>query len=493
MRDVTETEINVAQSRSEGNPRILEHLATSDRGLLDRSEMDNGIVLDELLNERIRTALGEASRRGYKEAEVRAFLAGLAVLPPPVPLDEYAGAHGMDLGAIQSFAADLAPLLDRTQQGMIFRDEPTETVVRENYGADRGALETVAERLHARQAESAYAAQALPGLLQRLADGKALFELAFENRFPRTLNSTVGRRRIRYSRLRAAIVYAATHRDSNGLVRLLVELSTIAASDQRGAKYIVENPDLAVNARDADALRRLFETRTGWPGSRHARLTIANVLAGDTDDASRCFASALSWMRHDVEAADERRYNRPRPEHMDRAAIALFFVVHGQPESALGFMRVWRPWYAFEISYDLFAFLHQVIRRQPGLRPRLPALLDHLTNEIGVLAGGPVVCEPERREASGAHNKARKGLQAPDDRGDSRRVWSRRATLRTGRWVTESGGDCDVARYGARGSRYLASRATRTSKHLVNDGPSLGGPCFSFSVPCCPSGGCQGC
>ena len=110
------------------------------------------------------------------------FSRGLAVLPPPVPLDEYAGAHGMDLGTIQSFAADLAPLLDRTQQGMIFRDEPTETVVRENYGADPGALEAVAERLHARQGESAYAAQALPGLLQRLGDGKALFELAFENR-----------------------------------------------------------------------------------------------------------------------------------------------------------------------------------------------------------------------------------------------------------------------------------------------------------------------
>ena len=387
VRNVTETEINVAQSRSEGNPRILEHLATSDRGLFDPSEMDNGIVLDELLNERIRTALDEASRRGYKEAEVRAFLAGLAVLPPPVPLDEYAGAHGMDLGAIQSFAADLAPLLDRTQQGMIFRDEPTETVVRENYGADRGALETVAERLHARQGESAYAAQALPGLLQRLGDGKALFDLAFEDRFPGTLNSTVGRRRVRYSRLKAAIVYAAPRGDSNKLVRLLVELSTIAASHQRGAKYIFENPDLAVNARDADALRRLFETRTGWPGSRHARLTIANVLAGDADDASRCFASALNWMRHDVEGAREERYNRPRPEHMDRAAIGLFYVVQGQPESALRFMRMWRPWYAFAISYDLFALLRQVVRRQPGLRRRLAALLDHLANEIGVLAG----------------------------------------------------------------------------------------------------------
>ena len=385
--NVTDTEVDVAQSRSEGNARILEHLASSDRGLLDPSETDNRIVLDELIDERIRTALGEATRQGYKEKELRAFLAGLAVLPPPVPLDDYAGAHGMDPGAIRSFAADLAPLLDRTQQGMIFRDEPTETVVRENYGADQGALEALAKNLHARQGESAYAAQALPGLLQRLGDGKALFDLAFEDRFPGTLNSTVGHRRVRYSRLKAAIVYAATEGDVNKLVRFLVEMSTIAASDQRGAKYILDNPDLAVNAQDADALRRLFETRTGWPGSRHARLTIANVLAGDADDASRCFTSAFNWMRRDVDSADEERYDRPRPEHMDRAAISLFFVVQGRPERAIGFMRLWGPWYEFEISDELFALLDQVIRRQPERRRRLDALLGRLADEMGILAG----------------------------------------------------------------------------------------------------------
>ena len=218
VHNVTETEVEVAQSRSEGNARILEHLASSDRGLLDRSETDHPIVLDELLKERIRASLGEATRQGYKEGEIRAFLAGLAVLPPPVPLDEYAGAHGMDLGAIRSFAADLAPLLDRTQQGLIFRDEPTETVVRESYGADRGALEAVAKNLHARQGESTYAAQALPGLLQRLGDGKALFDLAFEDRFPRTLNSTVGRRRVRYSRLRAGAKITSVFRYMGSMV-----------------------------------------------------------------------------------------------------------------------------------------------------------------------------------------------------------------------------------------------------------------------------------
>ena len=387
MAAVTATEINVVQSRSEGNPRILEHLVTSDRGLLDPSELGSPIVLDELLNKRVEKALGEAFRQGNKEVEINAFLAGLSVLPPPVPLDEYAGAYDMDVGAIESFAADLAPLLERTRQGMIFRDEPTETFVRENYGADERALKRVARNLHARQGISVYAALALPGLLHRLGDGKKLFSLAFDERFPPTITSTIGQRRIRYARLKSAVLFAANAGDNNSLVRLLVELSTIAASDQRGAAYILENPDLVVNAREADALRRLYETRTSWPGSRHARLTIASVLSGDLDDASRHFTNAFDWIRHDYESARNNDNRRQRPEQIDHAAIPLFHVAQGKQRQATGFMRIWYPWYAFEISGQFFELCCQAIRRDPELRPQLDAFLDDLTSEIGLLAG----------------------------------------------------------------------------------------------------------
>lgn len=317
MPDVTETEISVAQSRSEGNARILEHLVTSDRGLLDPSETDSPIVLADLLNERIEAALKEARKQGYNDKEIKAFLAGLAVLPPPVPLGEYAGAHDMDVGAIQSFAVDLVPLLDRTKEGIIFRDEPTETLVRERYGIDTKALKRVAENLLTRQAESVYAAQALPGLLQKLNEGKKLFNLAFDERFPPTITSTVGQRRIRYARLEAAVLYAAGVGDNNSLVRLLLELSTISESDGRGADYILDNPDLAVNAQDVDALRRLFETRTSWAGSRHARLAIVSVLLGDLDDASRYFMSAFKWMRRNFESIGDNEHDRARPEYID--------------------------------------------------------------------------------------------------------------------------------------------------------------------------------
>ena len=165
---VTDTQVQIAYSRSEGNPRILEHLALSDRGLLDPSEITNIIKLDDLLKERIRQALGEALKRGYKEPDINAFLAGLSVLPPPVPLDEYADAHGMDLSAVKSFAADLAPLLEQTRHGVMFRDEPTETLVRQSYAAKGDTLRALAENLFRKQGTSVYAASALPGLLRCL-------------------------------------------------------------------------------------------------------------------------------------------------------------------------------------------------------------------------------------------------------------------------------------------------------------------------------------
>lgn len=379
-------EIRVAQARSNGNARILEHLVDSDRGLLDVSEIDKPIALDDLLQKRIDDALTEAVRRGYKKKEINAFLAGLSVLPPPVPLSEYAEAHGMAIGAIESFAADLAPLLEQTEHGMTFRDEPTETLVRESYGSQTNALRTVAKNLMARQDKSVYAARSLPGLLQRLGDGQKLFRLAFDDRFPAAISSTVGQRRISYARLKAAVVHAAAHSDNNGLVELLVELSSVAASDQKGADFILDNPDLVVNAQDADALRRLFETRTKWPGARHARLTIANLLSGALDDATRHHRNTREWVRHDLQS-DNDEYGRPRPERIDHAAIPLYLVLQGQPKYALGFMRYWYDWYGFEVCEHLYSLLRYAINRDPGLKSALSDFLDEASSAIDCLTG----------------------------------------------------------------------------------------------------------
>lgn len=384
IQTVTHTEIQVAQARSGGNARILEHLVTSDRGLLDKSEIDQTIELDHLLTERIRQSLSVAVSRGYKQVDIDAFLAGLSVLPPPVPLDEYAGAHGFDISAIESFAADLAPLLERTNYGLMFRDEPTETLIRETYGSNNIALKRVAKNLLKRQNNSVYAARALPNLLQKLDEGNRLFSLAFDKRFPQSITSTVGKRKIRYARLKAAVLHAANKLDYNKLTHLLVELSTIAAVDQRGANYIMDYPDLVIAAQDVDATRRLFETRTAWPGTRHARLTIANTLSGDFDNAFRHATSADEWLFHYRQQDRSNNIDNAGPELLDIAAIPFCLIVQNRSKDAMNDTRRWKDWAIYEVGEYLFSLLKQTT--STDLKRNIDRFLDNASNDIGMTA-----------------------------------------------------------------------------------------------------------
>ncbi len=399
IEKVTDTQVQVACSRSSGNPRILEHLVGSDRGLLDASELGNKIELDDLLRARIQKALEEARRRGYPESDINAFLAGLSVLPPPVPPREYADAHGMDVTAVDSFAADLAPLLEQTRHGLTFRDEPTETLVRESYAAGAEALHTLAANLIKKQGESVYAASALPGLLEKLEDEKLLFELAFDERFPAAITSTVGKLNIRYARLKAAVRHAARKGNFNRLVHLLLELSTLAAVNERGTDYILDNPDLVIASQDIDATRRLFETRTCWPGTRYARLAIASVLAGDLSDAYRHAINANEWIGHHYRQSDDARRDRGGPEKLDLASIPLCLVAQNRGAEAARYLTRWKDWYAYEVSEHLFALLDQAQATQAIAPEQVNDFLAAI-EQPGLLAGAlsfPELDAPTRR------------------------------------------------------------------------------------------------
>jgi len=370
LKKVTTVEINVAQARSGGNPRVLDYLVKAGRGLLDPSEINKNIELDDLIQQRITDALSLATKYGYEEKDLSVFLAGLAVLPPPVPMDEYAAAHGIELAAIESFASDLSPLLERTNHGLMFRDEPTETLIHQRYATSRDALERVASNLLARQDTSVYAARALPRLLHELDDDERLFVLAFDDRIPASITSTVGKRNIQYARLKAATLHAALKVDYNSLVRLLVELSTLAEIDQRGANYLLEHPDLVVAAEDVDARRRLFEIRTAWPGTRHARLAIVNVLSGDPTEATRHAHANEEWIRH-YRRTERKDFDRePVPDQADIAATSFFLISEDRTENAARYLTIWGDWYAFEVSQLVlrYANLASLLRTQPARR-----------------------------------------------------------------------------------------------------------------------------
>jgi hypothetical protein len=296
--DASADEIAALLTRSGHNPRCLDSLITTGRpfdpvAFPDALEQPQDL-LDVLLRKRLDEARETARARGASNADIDLLLSGIALLVPPVPVEELAAAHGLIAEQVESFAADLAPLLERTPHGLMFRDEPTETLIRSSYGTGQADRDRVITALQERQLTSNYAARALPALLTSLRDADQLIRLAYDQRVPRGA-SQVSARDIRLSRITAAIALTAEVNRRDDLLRLLLEASLVAAGHERSDRFLYEHPDLTAAAGDPEALRRLFATSVGWPGGKHSALALANVFAGDQDEARRHARRSIDW------------------------------------------------------------------------------------------------------------------------------------------------------------------------------------------------------
>lgn len=299
QRDPTATpaEIAALKIRSGLNPRCLATLMDDGRPYdlpLSPGAEQSGDILAELLRRRLETVKAVAIERGNSRAELDLLLAAIALLPPPVPTEEMAAACGMAEAQVESFAADLAPLLERTQHGLMFRDEPTEHLIRAEYGTADQVRCGILDALFQRQDRSGYAARALPALLTSLQDIDQLIALAFDPRVP-SRSSKVSERGIRLARISAALQLCAKSGRRDDLFRLLLEASIVAAGHERSDRFMYEFPDLAAVSGDAEAIRRLFSTKAGWPGGRHAALALAHLFSGDQEAARRDSARAIDW------------------------------------------------------------------------------------------------------------------------------------------------------------------------------------------------------
>ncbi len=341
--------------RSNGNPRVMANLIEPDRSLADVDTIATDIDLNDLIRQRIEKAIRLADDKGSTRQEVSAFLCALSVLPPPVPIDEIAAAFGITVSEVESFAADLSPLLERTRHGLIFRDEPTETLVRQSYGQQLSLLDGVVARLTNAQAFSVYAARSLPGLLFAMGRTELLRALAFDTRFPPELDSDLAKRTIRLNRLRTAVGAAAKDTDFSATVDLLVELASLVIVDERGEDYLLEQPDLVVGLGDPEALRRLFEARTGWPGARHARLATAYIADGDTAEAYGHAVRADDWHRWHRDQDEETRRGGG-PEYSDYASIGFYLFAKGGVQNLARYIADWKPFYGFLIASRLFEY-----------------------------------------------------------------------------------------------------------------------------------------
>ncbi|AZQ54374.1 hypothetical protein [Burkholderia cenocepacia] len=324
-------EIATALARSGRNARVLDYLVqTWDANVL-RETSTTPITVREIIAQRCTKIVLDLHIAGWPDSEVTEFFVALSLLPPPIPLEELAVALGWPAAQVNTAASDLAPMLEITSHGAIFRDEPTETYVRETYSDRPAAQRAIADRLLSSQTTSTYAAEALPHFLVVIKDSDRAFALADSTSFPTTVQSDFGRRRLTLARLRAAFRLAVAEDDFDRVLALSMRLSQVATANMRGDEFIRSWPALAIVLGDADSYRRLVSDRSGWRGARSARLTVAHRFAGDAEEAQIQCESTVRWINwHTAQSRDEMQRDRAGPEVDDYAAVLFERATEGE-------------------------------------------------------------------------------------------------------------------------------------------------------------------
>lgn len=384
VNSATSKFIDAAYARSGGNARVLDYLIESKKSV---SKVNTKLNLDDLLSQKIDKAIDGAKVRGSSERELTTFLSGLTLLAPPVSIDDYAAANKANPKAIKSMISDLAPLLELSSYGVIFKDEPTETLIIKKYGSKKEDLKKIAKNLNALQGKSAFAASALPELLYKLQDGKAIYSLARDSRIPCTIESDIAKLKIKYARLKTAAKYAAEKKDFNNLIQFIVEISSLAEFDQRGLHYLLSNPDLVVELNDLEAIRRIYESSTDWPGTRHASLAIIHTLKGELEEAHEHAYSLHEWVDHYCRMDDKSRFNfKSSMNASDCVAEPFFILAKKHPQKAATYFSRWKEWYSFEIAKELHRLTLNSLDRKIITKAELSVFFNHLQNSGALVA-----------------------------------------------------------------------------------------------------------
>ncbi|WP_136808727.1 NACHT domain-containing protein [Desulfosediminicola flagellatus] len=353
-KNIKDLELSTALIRSRGNARVLEYLVESWDTNVSGSAPQTKISVEELIAQKCEKIFRDLHTAGWSEMEIREFFAALSLLPPPIPLTELAKALGWSDSQVNSAASDLAPMLELVTHGAIFRDEPTETYIKDHYASEVSAQQSIAQRLQMSQKNSIYAAEALPHFLVVIGDSNRAYQLAGSDDFPTVLESEYGRRRLKLARLYAAFSLASRDKDLDRVLSLTMQLSQVASANARGDEFIRRSPAMATILGDSDASRRLFNDRSGWRGARDARLIVAYCFSNELDEALIHQSRAIGWINWYLHNDDKtKQVERSRPEVSDIAAVMFLSVLKNEFSVFNRNIKLWNIKFALSVIQEL--------------------------------------------------------------------------------------------------------------------------------------------
>lgn len=383
--DISDNDVHVLKAKSLGNPRYLDALLNAGRPYDGAAVTSKGKNAAELLDELIQNQFEDAKKlsveRGVPHRKTNMLLRGMSVMPPPIPVSEIADAYSLQETEIISFFSDLFPLIEITDHGLIFRDEPTETVARRNLEADVNSFAEVVKTMKARQGSSIYATKSLPHILQELNLTDELVELAFSDSMPSSVTSKIARAGIHLARISKAVEACALERRSDDVFRLSMFAASIAGGSERSDALIESHPELVAASNDPEASRRLVENKSQWPGAHHGTLAVTYAFLDDFNEAKRQALKSIDWLNWHNSKEDEDSSVAAGYEPSDWKLPIYVLLLDGQAQRIID----WLSKRSANSAFEFFSSLLEMLQKQSDLSDRAATTRDDL---LGLLLDG---------------------------------------------------------------------------------------------------------
>lgn len=369
--NATNLELKSLTTRCQGNPRILDVLLTQGRpfeyeGALPADTRAIEDQLESLIARRFDDAIQLGVKRGHAEKEMRELFHMLSLLPPPVPSEDLASFLGLNNAAVESFVSDVFPLIEPTVNGIMFRDEPTETYARKEAKKNIDYLRDVIRILRSKQMESYYAVRALPNILAEFNLKDELVDLAFSEVFPTTANNSSAIRQIQQSRVGAAIKCVSRHVAPDLLFNLLLKASLIAGGNEKAEGFVEDYPDLVALTNVTETKELLLNRKSDWAGARNASLALYYWLSVERRNADLHCGYAIEWLNWDLK--NEHRHNDEAWGHalyvliqLGKARKVIDWLNRRSPNIAFSFIKNMLHLSKRDPSIDIKAFKVQLL------------------------------------------------------------------------------------------------------------------------------------
>lgn len=338
-----------------GNPRVQANALVQGKTILDvLSHLSPGErTVSGQIAAQLKSAVNAVKDKHVDQLQIDDICRGLANLPPFVPLEVLAAAARVDVSTVRSFVSDLGRPLWHTDDAVQFRDEPTETWFREQFGASKDQIAGYLAALEPVARNHTYVSKVIPQLLLKSENYERLVTLALsDDLLPE--NNPIDQRDIRLYRLQFALKAALRLHRYADAARLAFRAGEEAAGSERQLSLLQSHLHLIALLQGPHRVQELAYCRaftSGWEGSQN--LFSGSLLSAVKDfhgEARTYLRASERWLhlyfderaRHRKDD-DKRHLRRELLDDADIAELGWSRLNLAGPEPAVKFLTGWTP------------------------------------------------------------------------------------------------------------------------------------------------------